>query len=211
MSRQTLDTVLPFQDEAVVVVYSGRELRAVLENSVSQYPLLDGRFLQVSGLRFAFDPHLPAGERVLDVDVLHVDGGCESDNGDGGRHNGDGGSDEGEDQKEEDAHKAKSEASADVNTTEKTKKKKVWRPLRAGRMYKVATKTYVFDGKDGFPEGDKERMLSCAKVVPEMVREYLKGLPVDSELGVPVLAPEVEGRIECLHPDEELGRFYEAH
>ena len=35
-----------------------------LENAVSKYPQLEGRFLQVSGLKFAFDPSKPVGERV---------------------------------------------------------------------------------------------------------------------------------------------------
>ena len=31
---------------------------------VSQYPSHEGRFLQVSGLKFAFDPCKPSGNRV---------------------------------------------------------------------------------------------------------------------------------------------------
>ena len=31
---------------------------------MSQYPKLEGRFLQVSGISFAFDPTKPAGQRV---------------------------------------------------------------------------------------------------------------------------------------------------
>jgi hypothetical protein len=31
---------------------------------VSQYPSHEGRFLQVSGLKFAFDPSKPSGNRV---------------------------------------------------------------------------------------------------------------------------------------------------
>ena len=37
---------------------------AALENGVSQYPKLEGRFLQVSGISFAFDPTKPSGQRV---------------------------------------------------------------------------------------------------------------------------------------------------
>lgn len=36
----------------------------VLENGVSQYPKHEGRFLQVSGLKFAFDPSKPPGKRI---------------------------------------------------------------------------------------------------------------------------------------------------
>ena len=37
---------------------------ACLENGVSQYPKLEGRFPQVSGISFAFDPKKPAGKRI---------------------------------------------------------------------------------------------------------------------------------------------------
>lgn len=36
----------------------------MLENSVSQYPRLEGRFPQVSGISFGFDPEKPSGQRV---------------------------------------------------------------------------------------------------------------------------------------------------
>jgi 5'-nucleotidase len=42
----------------------GAQVLRCLENGVSQYPKLEGRFPQVSGIRFAFDPAKPAGERV---------------------------------------------------------------------------------------------------------------------------------------------------
>ena len=35
-----------------------------LENGVSQYPTLEGRFPQVAGVEFAFDPSKPPGSRV---------------------------------------------------------------------------------------------------------------------------------------------------
>ena len=43
---------------------AGRQVLKALENSVSQYPALEGRFPQVAGIRFAFDPLKPAGSRV---------------------------------------------------------------------------------------------------------------------------------------------------
>jgi 5'-nucleotidase len=44
---------------------TGAELLAALENGVSQWPALEGRFLQVSGLCFSFDPSRPPGGRVV--------------------------------------------------------------------------------------------------------------------------------------------------
>ena len=42
----------------------GEDLLAALENGVSMYPKLEGRFLQVGGLSFAFDPTKPPLQRV---------------------------------------------------------------------------------------------------------------------------------------------------
>ena len=46
-------------------------MHEALENSVSMYPNHDGRFLQVSGVKFAFDPSKPRGSRV-DPDFITV-------------------------------------------------------------------------------------------------------------------------------------------
>jgi 5'-nucleotidase len=43
-----LINVIPMQDPLVVLQVSGEQLHQVLENSVSQYPKLEGRFPQVS-------------------------------------------------------------------------------------------------------------------------------------------------------------------
>nr|CAD7195994.1 unnamed protein product [Timema douglasi] len=42
----------------------GQDILNALENGVSQYPKLEGRFPQVAGISFAFDPHKPKGKRV---------------------------------------------------------------------------------------------------------------------------------------------------
>eukprot|EP00210_Caulerpa_lentillifera_P003685 g3518.t1 len=69
--RDLLD-VLPMIDETVVLQISGRDLITVLENGVSQYPKLEGRFLQVSGLSFSFDPSKDPGNRILhDAVYIH--------------------------------------------------------------------------------------------------------------------------------------------
>src|SRR5690625_4298176 len=46
---------------------SSKQLLDTLENSVLHYPHASGRFLQVSGLSYTFDPDAPAGERVVEV------------------------------------------------------------------------------------------------------------------------------------------------
>ena len=54
----------PFEDPCVVIRVSGKALWSALENSVSKLPALEGRFSQVSGLRFGYDPTDPEGKRV---------------------------------------------------------------------------------------------------------------------------------------------------
>lgn len=46
------------------IFVAGQDLLAALENSVSAYPKLEGRFPQVAGVCFAFDPSKPPGSRV---------------------------------------------------------------------------------------------------------------------------------------------------
>lgn len=58
---------LPFGNIAVVLELSGADLLAALEHSLSSVEHLAGRFLQVSGLRFLYDPHKPVGQRILQV------------------------------------------------------------------------------------------------------------------------------------------------
>ena len=58
-------TVLPMLDSLCVLEVSGKALLAILENGVSQFPKLEGRFPQVAGIEFAFDPRAVAGSRVF--------------------------------------------------------------------------------------------------------------------------------------------------
>lgn len=60
-----LAAILPFRNGIVVVRCSGEKLMGILEKSVDLYPLLDGEFLQVSGIHFSFDPRKPGGTRVV--------------------------------------------------------------------------------------------------------------------------------------------------
>ncbi|KAJ4385659.1 hypothetical protein N0V93_010088 [Gnomoniopsis smithogilvyi] len=59
----------PFEDPIVVLKVTGKAIREALENSVSMYPALEGRFPQVSKIRFSFDPRRKVGERVVEVDI----------------------------------------------------------------------------------------------------------------------------------------------
>lgn len=48
---------------------SGLQLMEALENGVSQYPRHEGRFPQVSGISFNFDPTQPSGHRIDTIQV----------------------------------------------------------------------------------------------------------------------------------------------
>jgi len=66
-------TVLPFGNLISTLELTGADIVTVLENSVSQVEDVAGRFLQVSGLRFSWDPSQEPGSRIVSVEVW-VDG-----------------------------------------------------------------------------------------------------------------------------------------
>lgn len=59
----------PFEDPCVVLKVSGQAILEALENSVSLYPALEGRFPQVSNIVFEFDPSKPPNSRVKFVEI----------------------------------------------------------------------------------------------------------------------------------------------
>jgi 5'-nucleotidase / UDP-sugar diphosphatase len=67
-------TVLPFGNLVSTLRLSGEDLLAALENGVSKIEGGEGRFLQVSGLRYQIDPSQPAGSRIVSVEVLDTQG-----------------------------------------------------------------------------------------------------------------------------------------
>lgn len=77
-------TVQPFQNLLSTFQLSGADVIAALENGVSRLQLNDdgsvsrdgaeGRFLQVSGLRYTIDPTLEPGSRIVSVEVMNEAG-----------------------------------------------------------------------------------------------------------------------------------------
>ena len=61
------------QDSIVKLRMSGTRVLEALENAVSQWPAKEGRFAQVSGLRFSFDAREPPGKRVIRSSVRVLD------------------------------------------------------------------------------------------------------------------------------------------
>ncbi|SFG97892.1 5'-nucleotidase [Palleronia marisminoris] len=62
-------TVLPFQNTLSTFEVTGETLVEALENGLSEYADVAGRFPQVAGMSFTFDPSAEAGSRVSDVMV----------------------------------------------------------------------------------------------------------------------------------------------
>lgn len=68
-------TVLPFQNTLATFQISGAGLMAALENGVSQVEEVAGRFPQVAGLTFTWDPTgVPNESRIVEVMVASEDG-----------------------------------------------------------------------------------------------------------------------------------------
>ncbi|XP_075233832.1 mannosylglucosyl-3-phosphoglycerate phosphatase isoform X2 [Lycorma delicatula] len=59
-----LVNLIPMRDPLVLLEVTGSEILVALENAVSQYPKLEGRFPQVAGIGFGFDSTMPPGSRV---------------------------------------------------------------------------------------------------------------------------------------------------
>lgn len=59
-------TVFPFGNYVATTTLTGAELWKAMENGVSQYPTA-GRFPQISGFKFTFDPNKGVGGRVLSI------------------------------------------------------------------------------------------------------------------------------------------------
>ena len=62
-------TVLPFQNTLATFELSGADIVAALENGVSQVEEGAGRFPQVAGMRFVWDPEAEPGARIVSAEV----------------------------------------------------------------------------------------------------------------------------------------------
>jgi len=72
ITKGDIITVLAFFNYAVVIQITPAELRAALENGVSNMPG-NGRFPQISGFSFVFDQGLEEGSRIISISVDGVE------------------------------------------------------------------------------------------------------------------------------------------
>jgi 5'-nucleotidase / UDP-sugar diphosphatase len=69
LTRKDVLSELPFGNVTVLVELTGADLLAALENGVSQVEHGAGRFPQVSGMSYSYDPAAPAGSRIVEAKV----------------------------------------------------------------------------------------------------------------------------------------------
>ncbi len=69
LTRRDILTELPFGNATVLTELPGSQVLAAIENGVSQVEKGSGRFPQVSGLEYVYDPSAPAGSRVVSIKV----------------------------------------------------------------------------------------------------------------------------------------------
>lgn len=67
--RKDILSELPFGNVTVLVEVSGTDLRAAMENGVSRVEDKAGRFPQISGMSFTYDPAAAMGSRVTTMSV----------------------------------------------------------------------------------------------------------------------------------------------
>ena len=73
LTRRDILTELPFGNSTVVTELPGSQILAAIENGVSQVEKGAGRFPQVSGMSYVYDPTAPAGSRVVSIKVGDAD------------------------------------------------------------------------------------------------------------------------------------------
>lgn len=68
--------MLPFGNTIVTKELTGHQIKKVLEHGIKDYPNTSGGFPHVAGIKFAFDPNQPVGERVVKITTMddkHLD------------------------------------------------------------------------------------------------------------------------------------------
>ena len=69
ITAKTLQSIFPFPDTMVVLKMPGSIFKEAMEQAVSKYPELDGRFPAISGFKLQFDPSKPVNDRISSADI----------------------------------------------------------------------------------------------------------------------------------------------
>lgn len=76
ISQNDIQTSLAFNNGLTLLTLTREELVAVLEHGVGAIPNVSGRFPQVSGVRFSYDPNQPEGSRILNAAIVDESSGA---------------------------------------------------------------------------------------------------------------------------------------
>merc|ERR1719361_398558 len=118
--------IVPFQDSMMVVKMKGSSIVKALEHSVSGVPKAEGRFPQISGMRFLYDGTAPIGERVKNVWISrYVDEGIRD-------------------------FQSAFENMKDEEDGDRAIDEHGMQPLDPDAVYTMATREYLANGGDGF-------------------------------------------------------------
>ncbi len=74
VSQNDIQTTLAFNNGLVVLTLTTEEIVALLEHGVGAIPGVSGRFPQVAGVEFSYDPDLPAGDRIQSAEIVDGSG-----------------------------------------------------------------------------------------------------------------------------------------
>ncbi|MEO1615416.1 MAG: bifunctional metallophosphatase/5'-nucleotidase [Planctomycetota bacterium] len=74
ISQNDIQTTLAFNNGLTLMTLTGEELVGLLEHGVSSIPGVSGRFAQIAGMTFSYNPELPVGERVVNAAITDDDG-----------------------------------------------------------------------------------------------------------------------------------------
>jgi 5'-nucleotidase len=69
LTKRDVHSLLPFTDVVLKLELRGRDLRSALEHGLAQTDREGGGFLQISGVRFVWDPRRAPGQRVVSISV----------------------------------------------------------------------------------------------------------------------------------------------
>jgi len=74
ISQNDVQTTLAFNNGLTLLTLTGPEIVALLEHGVSAVPGVSGRFPQISGVEFEYDPTQEAGARVFEAAIVDGEG-----------------------------------------------------------------------------------------------------------------------------------------
>eukprot|EP00581_Thalassiosira_minuscula_P015309 CAMPEP_0183720282 /NCGR_PEP_ID=MMETSP0737-20130205/12943_1 /TAXON_ID=385413 /ORGANISM="Thalassiosira miniscula, Strain CCMP1093" /LENGTH=564 /DNA_ID=CAMNT_0025950127 /DNA_START=41 /DNA_END=1735 /DNA_ORIENTATION=- len=175
MTLRDLCELLPESGELSVIEVTAEILLQALENGVSKYPAMEGRFPCVDGVRFAFDPTKPAGSRVVPGSVYMRDKTLVK--------------------KRHTLFRGQQIAIAPEDVETKSEQlngtaPKGYSPLDLGKTYKLVTRAFCAEGKDGYSSlADAPKVDGCDELplLQTLVRniftelrtlEYWRGMTV---------------------------------